>query len=397
MTDIPLTVTVDPKNPGNDIITWTPIPGVEAYRLKVDGRWASNSFQADKTSWRVKRGQEYVVRAFGGIAEGVYPAAAPPPPPSSLPFAEAQLRAGFKTLTTADIPVGVSRYTLPTNDDYLIDLGGVKRDRGLKVFTKPGQRVHTKNVWCAIDAVNGIGAYDRSGFGYRPASLTAAPADHLSLTGHLVSGAYMADGITFGDSGQTGGVGATKVTLQNCRVENASMSNGGTPAYEPNEHCDAFQMQGPLTTIEFGNCTFAMQWTAAGKHAGKGFMLNGYSANNSTYTVDCKRVNFRDFPGSTNCGDVWIKDSNNTTLLLEDVYYLYTKVSYDTWPAQQGTVFSDLFLNTAQQGGPNQGWVNSGGSPNRVASFPVATKVSGVVREGLPAEGDYVTRASLGF
>lgn len=322
----------------------------------------------------------------------------PPPPTSDLPFAEAQLRSGFVTLTTANIPVGTAFYTLPTSADYLIDLGWVMRDRALKIYTRPGQRVHARNVYINVQA-NVASAYQRGGFGYRPLSLNSPPSEHLSLTGCLVTGPWLADGLTYGDSTQTFGPGATRVTFQKCRIESASLVNGGVAAAEPTEHCDAFQMQGPLNNIEFGLCTFYRQWTT--NDPGKGLMLNAYSATGLAYTVAMNKVNFRDYPGATRCGAAWFKEESEITMTLTDVYCLNEgnpSASW-AWPTTQGfNTTSGLFMNYANKSGPSQGWTNTGTAPNRVATFPAATGITGQVTEGKSSDGeDWVTRADLGL
>ena len=391
MTDIPLTVTVDPKNPGNDIITWTPIPGVEAYRLKVDGRWASNSFQADKTSWRTKRGDEYLVRAFCVLAEGVHPSVVPP---SQLPFPEAQLRPGFQTVTIPN-PQATS-YTTPAGVDVLIDGQWVQRQQALKIYVRGGQRVQINNMW--VDSINlpgnsrGLSAYWRGGLGVRMLAGEGSGAEHVSVTGYLATGAGLTDGFTIG--GTTDPHAIAKVTVQDFRIENASMSNGGKPSSEPSEHMDCFQSQGPFNVVEFGKGTMFRQWAPAGSHPGKGLMLNAYTQNNRTYLVDMRKVNFRDFPGATGCGAVWIKDFNTTKIALDDVWSLIEGNPSGSWGWTAG---SGLFLNTPVQNGSNQPWTSSGQAPNRVASFPAAANITGVVKEGLPAGGDFVSRESLGL
>lgn len=318
----------------------------------------------------------------------------PPPPVGVLPFAEAQLRPGFRKVTTADIPVGAQYWTPPTSDDYLIDLEWVKRDRALKVYNRPGQRIHAKNVWIHIEQNLGGSAYQRGGFGYRPLTTSSAPAEHVSLTGYLHSGPHMTDGLTYGDQNGSQN-GALRVTYQLCRQENASLSNGGKAAVESStEHCDAFQSQGPFAIIEFGLCTFYRQWAVPGTDPGKGWMLNGYGGNGRSYTVDARKVNFRDYPGAAGIGAAWIKDYNSIKINLEDVFLLIEGNPSGSWGWSAG---SGLFLNTAQQYGSNQPWTSSGSAPTRVASFPAVTGITGQVREGLPAGGDYVTRAALGL
>lgn len=88
MLDIPLTV-LPISGTGDDMITWQQIPGVGSYRLMKDGKWVSSSYDGSKTTWRVKRGQSYLLRAYGTVvAEGVHPAApatVPKPPVLSNP------------------------------------------------------------------------------------------------------------------------------------------------------------------------------------------------------------------------------------------------------------------------------------------------------------------------
>ena len=84
MIDVPLTVTDAGTNQAGDpldLITWD-ARAEGAYRLRVDGKWVSSSFDGTKTSWKVKRGKAYELYAWPPQdALGVYPPVTPPPPP----------------------------------------------------------------------------------------------------------------------------------------------------------------------------------------------------------------------------------------------------------------------------------------------------------------------------
>jgi hypothetical protein len=311
------------------------------------------------------------------------------PPTSTLPFAEASLRAGYVTLTTTNIPVGTDSYTLPTSADYLIDLGWVKRDRALTIYTRPGQRVHTKNLYVEVTiAATSSNAYTRRGFGYRPLSGTAAPAEHCSLTGALITGPRMLDGLTYGVSTGYTQNGATKVTYQRCRVESAALYNGAITSDPSTEHSDGFQMQGPLGTIEFGECTFYKGHFASGD-PGKCWMLNDYFA--AGYTVNATRVNFRDVPGLTGGGADIIQDIRNIVVNFTDVYSLQQGSPNASWTWQTGSSLY-LFYGSSLQ------WTAIGTAPNRTATFPAGSGFNGVVYEGISPTGvDYCTRAMLGL
>lgn len=341
-----------------------------------------------------------MLRGSGPLRRPGAPEVPPPPPPpppvnTTLPFAETTLRAGYVTYTPANNAILANvlarDFIVPTTQDALIDMQWLEWKVAMKVWVRGGQRVHVKNVRINSDG-SGTSAYSRGGFGFRMQSGQSSPAGHCSLTGALIYGTGLADGLTIG--GTTDPYPIDKVTFQKVRLENASMSNGGVAASEPAEHMDAFQAQGPFTVVEFGLCTLHQQWAKAGLDPGKGFMLNAYSQNNQTYLVDLNKVNFRDFPGATNCGAWWIKDFNKTSMRLVEVYG-YTesnKSSSWAWAANSG-----MFLNTATQSAANQGWTSTGNAPNRVASFPAVVAITGTVQEGLPAGGDFVTRAALGF
>lgn len=318
----------------------------------------------------------------------------PIPPPPGLPFPEAVLRPGFQTVTIPD-PKATS-YTTPAGSDTLIDLGWVRREQALKIYVRAGQRVHIKNCW--VDSIylpgnsRGLSPYWRGGLGVRMAPNQTAGAEHVSITGYLATGPGLTDGFTIGGTSDPHQIG--KVTLQDFRIENSSMVNGGKPAAEDAEHMDCFQAQGPFGTVEFGMGTMYRQWAPAGSHPGKGLMLNAYSANSRTYLVNMRKVNFRDYPAATNCGAVWIKDFNTISIRLEDVWSMIQGSPSAAWAWNAN---SSLFLNTAAQYGSNQGWTSSGTAPNRMASFPPVTNITGQVREGLPAGGDFVTRDGLGL
>ena len=317
-----------------------------------------------------------------------------PVPPTGLPYAEAALRPGYVTLTTANIPLGTEDYTLPTTADYLIDLGWIVRDRKLKIYTRPGQRVHTKNAHFNISlpatSSTTVGnAYSRSGFGYRPVSASAAPADHLSLTGCLITGPWMADGLTFGDSGSSA-VNANKVTYQNVRVESSSYYRGAQNSWDTGEHYDAFHMQGPLGTIEFGNCTFYACDVISPGHGGKGFMLNAYSARPNGYTVNMNRVNF--WGDGARTGSFINQDYANIVLNMTDVYALKEGSGAYVWASG-----SFLFFMGSRDALANN-WTSSGIAPSRVASFPSGSGFNGQIREGRSPDGlDFCTRADLGL
>lgn len=112
MTDIPLTVV--PISPTDDLISWQPIPGVGSYRLMRDGKWISSSYDGTKTTWRVRRGQTYLVRAFGGvIAEGVWPA----PPVQELPLPPIANDA-----VVLRPKRGASRFSVPAGRDWIAEM-----------------------------------------------------------------------------------------------------------------------------------------------------------------------------------------------------------------------------------------------------------------------------------
>lgn len=322
-------------------------------------------------------------------------------PSPSLPFAEANLRAGFGTLTTANIPVGVSTYQLPNDGkDYLIDLGWVKRDRALKIYTRPGQRVHTKNVYIdvTIPVASGGTAYGRSGFGYRPVSNSAAPADHLSLTGCLITGTTLGDGLTFGDSTSSAN-NCLLLTCQKVRVESRSSRLGrqilGSDESVPTnpEHYDAFQTQGPVSRIQFGICTFMACDFAAPGHGGKGLMLNAYSATGNAYTVDMNQVNFvDDGPQSSRTGSYINQDYASIVLNMTDVYALKQGTGAYIWANN-----SSLFLMGSRDA-VGQNWTSSGTAPNRIATFGGGMGWNGVIKEGRSPTGqDFCTRSMLGI
>lgn len=317
--------------------------------------------------------------------------------PSTLPFAEADLRPGYITLTTADITLDKNSFTLPTTSDYLIDLGWVKRDRMLKIYTRPGQRVHTRNVYIdvTIAPVVGSTAYGRSGFGYRPVSASAAPADHLSLTGCLITGTTLADGLTFGDSLSTSN-NALTVTYQMCRVESRSSRLGRqiVLADEPSgEHYDAFQMQGPCSRMEFGICTMVACNSSGGLQGGKGFMLNAYNAVGNGGIVEMNQVNIRDDgPTASFTGNFINQDYATIQINLTDVYALKEGSGAYVWATN-----SNLFLMGSRDAAA-QAWTSSGTAPNRTATFAPGYGWSGVIREGRSPDGqDFCTRADLGL
>lgn len=110
MRDIPLTVT--PASPTDDLISWQPVPGVGSYRLMRDGKWISSSYDGAKTTWRVRRGQAYLVRAFGGvIAEGIYPSVVPP---SGVPFGSRPNQATRVTRRFLTDPAPIENLTFRT-------------------------------------------------------------------------------------------------------------------------------------------------------------------------------------------------------------------------------------------------------------------------------------------
>jgi len=378
---------------------WDPVPGAAGYRFSSAGKdkmphtW-DPLFRRDRNypacNTRFSKADWYKVEALGVTAEGVFPAVTPPPPPPGLPFAEATLRTPFNTYTTADIPVGSSHiWTIPdSTKDALIDLGWVKRDRALKIATHPGQRVHVKNVYIDVSiAATSGNVYSRGGFGFRPVAANQVPSDHLSLTGCLITGTNMADGLTYGISSGYTGVQANKVTFQQCRVESASYYRGAKITNEPSgEHFDAFQMQGTLGTLEFGLCTF---YACDANYGGKCWMLNDYLP--AGYTVNANKVNFRDGgPGGTNNGAFIIQDIRAINVNFTDCYGLVESSS----PSYQWTAGSSLFFFY----GSSLKWTSSGTAPNRTASFPGGSGFTGVVLEGKSPDGnDYVTRAGLGL
>jgi hypothetical protein len=320
----------------------------------------------------------------------------PPPPPAGLPFAEASLRAGYRTLTAADVFAalgglgGTNIYlNLAPGADYLIDMQWAKWNRALKVCVPNGTRVHVKNVYIDVTVPASVGPYNRSGLGFRPLALTDAPG-HCSVTGCLITGTTLADGLTFGQTGAT--VRGGPFTFQQMRIESRSSRDPdgvvSKPGDEPSsEHYDAFHMQGPGSPVQFGNCTI-VQCSTTGTDAGKGLMLNAYLAKNEAYFLT--NVNLRDDgPGATGTGAAWLKDEKTATITLDNVWALKAGSGWD-WANKL------LFYNTPVKGGAKIDWTITGSAPNRVATFPLDDGVTGEVREGRSPDGeDFVTRADL--
>lgn len=389
----------------NSTITlgWTPPAGIEWYLFYAAGTRVANGSplyesgsrkgqQRDEVKFS-KPGEPYqvvgVTKVSGTFAldVGTYVASAPPPPdpdppppppPGDLPFAEAQLRSGFQSVT---IPVGTTSYTPPTSADYLIDLQGLERKRRLLVYGKAGQRIKiVDGYWNVTDTWTSGSAYSFGGIGFRKADTTGP--EHFSLTDFLITGPRLADGIAIDTGDQT------KITCQRGRIESAALITGQVSRWgldgTPSEHCDAIQVQGPTGDLEFGLCTIYAQNVQTGNHPGKGFMLGMHWGS---YNLALDKVNFRDFAGLPGVGAYIFQDSRNQTVTLSDVYAL----KQATTPAWSSG--SSMFVSYQH----NEQWYSTGTAPNRQANFRDSQKITGVVKEGLPPGGDYVTRAMLGL
>lgn len=306
-----------------------------------------------------------------------------PSAPAALPFAEANLRVGYQTVT---IPAGTTSYTPPTTSDYLIDLQWVERSRRLLILGRAGQRIKIINgYWNVTGTLPTGSAYGYGGIGFRTADATGA--EHISLTGALITGPSLADGIVFDATDNT------KVTIQRTRVESGSLITGAPTTWglgSALEHLDALQVQGNIGSIEVGLATFYTCSVQSGNDPGKAFMLGGAWG---PYPVNLAKVNFRDTAGLAGQGAFIFQDDLDCPITFSEVYGLVEKAAGGAYQWASG---SSLFVayNNGLLGYP---WTSSGSAPNRTASFS-APGWTGTVLEGKSPDGDdYVTRADLGF
>jgi hypothetical protein len=327
-----------------------------------------------------------------------------PPPSDGLVFAEATLRSGYVTLTGAQVFSALGGlsgtnhiYSLPADGkDYLIDFQWSKWNRSIKIGVRNGQRCHVRNVYIDVDKPTSVGDYTRSTFGFRPVALSDAPG-HCSITGALLTGTTMADGLLHGQTSAT--VQGGPFTYQWVRVESRSGRLGRNVNYPTDEsntgvHIDAQQTQGPGHTFQFGNCTLVMCSTSgSGAHAGKGMMLNSYLTRNEQYFLT--NVNFRDddnWSTPTNTGGAWLKDEKTSLMTLSNVW---ARKYGGGWTWDNKLIFYSTPSKAAGQT-TQIPWTVTGTAPNRVATFPNDDGITGQVNEGTSPDGqDFCTRADL--
>lgn len=289
---------------------------------------------------------------------------APPPPPSgTLPFAEADLRPGFQTITVTPgaANLGGPGSAVAGGNDVLLDLQNGTHPNAMLFWGGAGQRIKVVNcgTW-DITAPRSSGAYSRGGPRIRSAD-NVGP-EHISLTDLVIRGTGLADAFVAAPLNAN-----TKVTVQRMRIEYPTFDQA-----EPNEHVDAVQIQGRLRRLEIGMSTIGMCGVQAPNDRGKGIMLN--LAPQAPFEVALSKVNF--LAPNALTGAAIFQAYREIAVTLDEVYVSKLGPNGNTWAQGSGLFYP-------------QNWVSSGQAPNRVATWPAGTNMTGKVLEGLPPGGDF--------
>lgn len=327
---------------------WTPVVGAVGYRFQsavTEPKW-SHTWDPARSQVTFSKADWYRVEALGSEALGEYPQPVP-----ALWFAEAALRPGYATLKGAGSFGSYPSNPVNGGEDCLLDLEGTTRTGTTTVWTKQGQRIQIRTGrWNGVNQKGGLRVRSVDGIG----------AEHVSATDMRAINCIDA----FVVSGNPGSP-ATTYTLQKVRTEYPSynINDGG-------EHCDAVQVQGDLKRLEIGMSTFWLAGVLSGGgssgHPGKGLMLNTISK--LAFEVELNRVNYRAADLLT--GAAIFKDYSAISMETTEVYFDKQGSSGNQW----GT--SGAFFPTAQFAGD-------------VASWAAQHNWQGIVRRGLPPDGDF--------
>ena len=291
-------------------------------------------------------------------------------PPSDLPFAEAVLVNPLKPTIS---PTQTS-FACETGKDYLIDLGMTPRKT--LVLTGSPRNVQINNSYFRITDPMSVGPYWRGGIALQ------LKAQHISLTNYFVEAHF--SGCTLSDGFRVAATPDTKVTLQRFRIEGRDNTD------EPAEHCDSYQVQGPVGELEIGLGTAQAPGVQPPNHGGKCFQIaHNQPAGFPTpqpFSVAYKKVNMAGLgEGGARFGTMFIRGPELTygpiTVTLEDV-----------WARSDGTGATD-FPGWFATFTPGPAGTVTGTKPNRRITFDPASKITGHISEG---GADFVTRAMLG-
>jgi hypothetical protein len=287
----------------------------------------------------------------------------PQPPSSGLAWPEAALRPGFVTIkvTPGAANVGGSGSPVAGGNDVLLDLQNGTHPNAMLFWGGAGQRIKVVNcgTW-DINAPRSSGAYSRGG--PRVRSADGIGPEHISFEGLRLRGSGLCDAFVAAPVNAN-----TLVTVNRMRIDYPMAD-----VAEPAEHVDALQIQGRLRRLELGDCTIGMCGVQAGNDRGKGLMLN--LAPEAPFQVALRRVNF--VAPNLLTGAAIFQDYRDIAITLEDVWVDKQGPNGNTWGTGSGLFYP-------------QNWVSSGQAPNRVASWPLGTGITGVVREGRPPGGDF--------
>jgi hypothetical protein len=292
------------------------------------------------------------------------------PAPSGLPFAEAQLRSGYLTMT---VPATTYVVDVPAGKDALIDLQKIKRAKALQIRAWGDSRIKVLNGYWDINIpVANETCYWRGG--PRIYSPDGSGPAHVSFTNMLVTGSTLCDGIAIGAGANT------KVTIQRTRVEYPT-----TNSTEPTYHLDALQLQGPVGEVEVGLSTLYVSGVQPPNHGGKALQLETWTP---TVTIRVNKVNMY---GTGDTGTFIFQYTRNIRLELTDAWALKEGTAGFTWSSGSGLFYPN------SSNGATYSWYSTGTAPNRTADWPDSANIYGVVREGRPGGQDYLTRGMLGY
>lgn len=331
-----------------------------------------------------------LMTTVGPIESSKYPAPAPNPDP--------QPEGLWFDLPTLSSPM---RLTVPMDVDFRLPSTTVGKD---VILDFEGRQGKIRQYSLILDSTSGpphalwlenihtrcTKPHDVGGSGYRNGGIRIQTKAKVGVIKDMLDEKYHTDDPTGTDGIGIASGGDTDWYIANVWTQGAY--KGHTP---DGQHVDCIQLQGPISTMKIGMCSFDLSGIAPPNHPGKGLQLaeEPWITPGEPFKVEIDQVDYLCRGASGFVYGVAIVQEFATDLISlgENVWWVL--------PEAVRTAVGDNFGVTVYPnwGATGRGTV-SGSRPNRVlGNFPPNSGLSGKLKERAEGSPRYVTRATLGM